>query len=259
MAYIRFFAEDDIGTIVLDRPAARNALCGEMLDALMDALSAFEDAGIRVVVLRAAPDVAVWSAGHDIRELPLDGSDPLAHSDPLERALRAIRKHPCPVIAMVHGSVWGGATDLAMSCDLCLGDQTATFAITPVNLGLPYNASGIQNLINRVGAHFAKEMFFTAEPVDARHARHYGILNHLVDEEELEEATYALAERIASKGPLAVSVIKEQIRILSGANPVAAETFERIEDLRAQVVQSADYREGITAFLEKRAPEFAGE
>src|SRR5512143_2836983 len=133
-----------------------------MMDELMETLNAFEAARLRVVVLRAAPGAPVWSAGHEIGELSRDGSDPLRYHDPLERALRAVRRFPAPVLGMIHGSVWGGATDLALSCDLLIGDSTASFAITPVNLGLPYNASGILNVVNRVGVHVAKQLFFTA-------------------------------------------------------------------------------------------------
>ncbi len=250
--------EGRIGTVTLRNEQRRNALCKDMLVQLRLALDRFAHQQARAVVLRAGPDVEVWSAGHDIRELPRDGSDPMLYEDPLEQALRAIRKHPAPVIAMIHGSVWGLATDLVLSCDFIVADQTAQFAITAVDLGLPYNASGIQNFITRVGAHIARQMFFTAEPLRAEAATQHGIINHLVDAAELEQHTYALAERLAKKSPLAISVIKEQIRILTEANPVSATTFERIESLRHRVYDSADYQEGIRAFLEKRPAQFPG-
>lgn len=252
-------AADDIGTIQLNRPERRNALSGQLMDELVQAIDAFQAARVRVVVLRSAAGSPVWSAGHDVRELPLGERDPIGYADPLEKAIRAIRRCPAPVIAMVHGSVWGGATDLALSCDLIVGDETSSFAITPVNLGLPYNASGILNVVNRVGEHMAKEMFFTAAPLDAQHAARVGILNHLVASGELEQLTYELARRIATKSPLAVSVIKEQIRVLTQARPIPTETFERIEALRATAWASRDYREGINAFFEKRSPNFVGE
>lgn len=247
-----------MATITLANDRRRNALSGQLLDELVSALEQLARVRARAVVLRAAPGAVVWSAGHDIRELPRDGADPITYHDPLERALRAIRKHPAPVIAMVHGSVWGGATDLALSCDFIVADQTAQFAITPVNLGLPYNASGIQNFIARVGAHIARQMFFTAEPIHAEQARECGIINYLVDSSQLQAHTNDLAERLARKAPLAIAVIKEQIRMLSEANPVSATTFERIEGLRSRVYASSDYQEGINAFLEKRPAKFTG-
>src|SRR5512144_440159 len=104
---------------------------------MLAALADFERRKARVVILRAALGAKVFSAGHDISELPSggkDGKDPLHYSDPLERLLRAIKAFPAPIIAMVHGSVWGGATDMILSCDLVVGDETSEFAITPANL-----------------------------------------------------------------------------------------------------------------------------
>ncbi len=255
---IGFELNGRIGTITLRNESRRNALCKQMLGEIREVLDEFHHQQVRAVVLRAGPDVKVWSAGHDIRELPRDGSDPMRYADPLEQALRAIRKHPAPVIAMIHGSVWGLATDLTLSCDFIVADHSAQFAITAVDLGLPYNASGIQNFIMRVGAHIARQMFFTSEPIRAQEALQHGIINYLVEESELERHTYALAERLARKSPLAISVIKEQIRILAEAHPVSATTFERIEGLRNRVYDSDDYLEGIAAFLEKRRPAFRG-
>src|SRR5690348_5206808 len=131
---------DTIGTLTLHQPAKRNALSEALVEELITALSDFQAAGQRVVVIRAAHDARVWSSGHDITELP-QGQDPLPYSDPFERALRAVKTFPAPVIAMVHGSVWGVATDLVLSCDIAIGDETCSFAVTPANLGLAYNTT----------------------------------------------------------------------------------------------------------------------
>ena len=87
--------------------------------------------------------------------------------------LRAIRVFPAPIVAMVHGSVWGGAFDLVLSCDLVVADETASFAITPANLGLPYNTTGLLHFLGRLPINLIKEMFFTAEPVDAQKAKEW--------------------------------------------------------------------------------------
>jgi len=248
---------DSIGTLTLNQPAKRNALSEALVEELIVALADFQQAGIRVVVIRTAPGASVWSSGHDISELP-QGQDPLPYSDPFEHALRAVKSFPAPVIAMVHGSVWGVATDLVLSCDLAIGDETSSFAVTPANIGLAYNTSGLLRFMRRLPLNLVKEMFFTGTPVNAVEAARWGILNHLVEASELESFTYDLAQRIATKAPLVLSVVKEQLRILADASPITSDVFERIETLREDVYESADYLEGIRAFREKRLPVFSG-
>ena len=248
-----------IGIITLRHQAKRNALDHDMMHALTEALAHFTEEKIRVAVLRAEPGAKVWSAGHDIAELPLGGMDPLCYADPMEETLRAIRMFPGPVIAMVHGSVWGGAFDLVLSCDMVFADETATFAITPVNIGLPYNTTGLLHFMGRLRLNIIKELFFTAAPASAEVALKWGIINHLRPEAELEAYTMEAARQMATKAPLAMAVIKEQLRVLCDHQPIAAQTFERIQDMRRKVYQSADYREGIAAFQEKRPPHFMGE
>ena len=112
-----------------------------------------------------------------------------------------------------------------MTCDMVVGDETSSFAITPAKLGLPYNASGILHFINRLGLNIAKEMFFSAEPVPAERAERVGILNHLVPSDKLPDFTMELAKRIASRSALAIEVIKEQFRILSGSRAITPDTL----------------------------------
>jgi methylmalonyl-CoA decarboxylase len=247
-----------IGTITLNQPARRNALSRALVGEFLAALADFKKKGARVMIIRAAADAKVWSAGHDISELP-QGQDPLLYSDPLERLLRGVKTFPAPVIAMVHGSVWGGGVDLVLSCDLIIGDETSSFAITPANLGLAYNTTGLLQFMRRLPLNIVKEMFFTAAPVKAEDAAKWGILNHLTPASDLERFTYDLARSIASKAPLAVSVVKDQLRILAEADPITPDVYERIQDLRQRVYQSADYQEGIRAFNEKRKPVFTGQ
>jgi len=259
MALIEQEIKEGIGILTLNNSGKRNALSEALVNELIRGLGEFQEKKIPAVILRSVEGATVWSAGHDVKELPRTRRDPLGYFDSLEKLLRAVGHHPSPVIAMVHGSVWGGACDLVMDCDLVVGDETATFAITPARLGLPYNASGVLNFMNRMGLNIAKEMFFTADPIAAERAERVGILNYLVPAGELLNFTMDLACRIASRSTLAVSVIKEQLRILSGARPISPEQFERLQGLRRRVYDSRDYEEGITAFLEKRPPFFKGE
>ena len=251
--------DDKIGIITLNRISKRNALSKSLLAELCEQLDRFRELRVKVVILRAAPGTKVWSAGHDVSELPLGHVDPLGYNDPLETTLRALQKYPGPVIAMVTGAVWGGACDLAMTCDIAIGDPTCSFCMTPARLGVPYNSSGLIHFLGRVGLNIAKEMFFTASPVAAERAATLGLLNHLVPEAELEPFTLAMARQIASLSTAAIEVIKEQFRVLTMTRPMPAETFERIHSLRAAVYNSHDYAEAIRAFLEKRPPQLRGD
>jgi methylmalonyl-CoA decarboxylase len=247
-----------VGVITLEDRDKRNAIGARMVAGILTALGGLRAQDARVIVLRAAPGMKVWSAGHDIDELPRGRRDPLGYNDPLEELLRAVRAFPAPVVAMVHGTVWGGALDLVLSCDLVVADETAAFAITPANLGLPYNMTGLLHFLGRLPINVIKEMFFTAAPVDARTAREWQIVNHLIPWDRLESFTLELAATMATKSPLAIAVIKEQLNVLSDYQPVAAQVFERVQGLRRRAYDSSDYLEGLNAFAEKRPPMFRG-
>lgn len=248
-----------IGTITLCNPAKRNCLSGEMVSEILAALDEFEKQSAIVVIVRAEKGVKVWSAGHDVNELPKPGRDPLPYAGPLESLLRRMQEFPAAVIALVQGSVWGGACDLAFSCDILIGDETASFAMTPAKIGIPYNPSGLIHFINILGINKAKEMFFTAEPINAQDSFHLGILNHLVPAGEIEAFTATFAGRVCRNSPLAIRSFKRQFRLLSSGLPLSAETFELIQSIRREVYDSKDYLEGIQAFHEKRRPVFCGE
>jgi methylmalonyl-CoA decarboxylase len=259
MPFILIDFKEQIGTITFNHYQKRNALSKALLNELIKALEDFTRQEARVIIIRAAQGSQVWSAGYDITELPLPGRDPFAYYDPLEHAIRAVQRCPAPVMAVIEGSVWGGACELAFVCDILIGAPSASFALTPAKIGMPYNPSGILHIFNMLGMGIAKEMFYTAQPVAAERALKIGILNHLVPAEDLEDFSLNMARRIAANSPLSISVIKEQLRILGKALPLSPETFERIQGLRRLVYDSKDYLEGQRAFLEKRQPVFKGE
>lgn len=249
---------DSIGTITLNNSPMHNALSAPLLDGVIAALDHMKRDSARAVILRAPPGAKVFSAGHDVKELPLSGRDPLDFIDPLRRAVRAVEEHPAPVIAMIEGSVWGGACELVMSCDLVIASADSTFAITPAKLGVPYNLSGVLNLSKSVSMPLIKEMLFTAQPFSAAWAKDAGIVNQVVPTGQLESVTRELCNRILQNSPTVIAILKEELRVLSESHPLNPEAFERIQSLRRAIYNSEDYKEGIHAFFEKRPPAFKG-
>jgi methylmalonyl-CoA decarboxylase len=229
-----------------------------LIDELCAALEEMRLSQVRVVVLRAPAGSRVFSAGHDVQELPTNGRDPLTYDDPVRRVIRMIELFPAPVIAMVEGSVWGGACEVVMSCDMIVASNDSTFAVTPAKLGMPYNISGVQNFLNTGGTNLCKEMLFTAQPMSVNRLLVQGIVSHAVPREELEPLTREIAGQMAKNSPLVISLLKEELRLLSAAHNLGPETFERVQAMRREVYDSEDYQEGIRAFIEKRAPSFHG-
>lgn len=250
---------DRIGTITMNHPNVVNPLGKQLIDEIAASLARMEEERVRVVVLRAKRGAKVFSAGHDVGELPLHGRDPLTHTDPLGHAVRIIQLFPAPVIALVEGTVWGGACELVMGCDLVVTGSDTTFAITPAKLGVPYNIVGTLNLLNIAATPLVKQMLFTAQPVSADRLLQAGVINYVLPREELEDFTFKLAAQIAENSPLVIQALKEEIRLLEAAHPLVPEEFERVQSLRRKVYDSADYQEGLKAFFEKRKPVFRGE
>ena len=257
MGTIRSSIDDKVGTLAFDNVAKRNALGAGTVGEMLQALRRFEAEGVRVVVVRTAEPTAVWSSGHDIDELPVRGVDPLPFADPLEELLRAVRGYPGAVIAMVHGTVWGGACDLVLNCDLVVGDETVAFAVTPARLGLPYSASGIQYFLARLPLHVVNELIMTADPIPAERAFAVGILNRLVPADQLEACTAELVGAVRSRSGEAIRAYKLQATTFVRAVALSAQDSQWINQLRHEVYSGDDYAEGIRAFQEKRPPDFA--
>ncbi|WP_042336984.1 methylmalonyl-CoA decarboxylase [Paraburkholderia ferrariae] len=249
--------DERIASVVFRNPSRRHALSAGLLHALDARLAALAEQRVPVVMLGSGVGEDVWSAGHDLGELAED-RDPLAWGKPLEQALRRVRSYPGVVIAMVSGTVWGGAVDLAMSCDLIVADASARFTMTPANIGLPYTTSGLLRLFNNLPIHVLKDMFFCARPLDAAQAERFGVINRLVEREALQASALEMARGIAAKAPLAIQAVKEQLRILEDLQPLPVDAMERIAELRRIACESADMQEGLDAFAQRRAPRFEG-
>ncbi|MBM9520666.1 methylmalonyl-CoA decarboxylase [Desulforhopalus vacuolatus] len=247
-----------IGIITMNNPKKLNCLSTELVTGILKAFDHLEESRAHVVILRSYSGCKVWSAGHNIKEIPVDGQDPLNWNVPFERLLHRVRTCPIPVVGMIEGSVWGGACDLAMTCDILVGTTTTTFAITPAKLGLSYNTTGVNHFLGVLPIHIIKEMFFTAQPLSADVAYRLGLLNRLVEPGELESATLKLAGDIASRAPLAVQVLKAEIQRLTAGPGILPDDFEKIQGMRREAYRSEDFKEGIQAFFEKRKPEFKG-
>ena len=259
MTYIIKQLADQIGIITMNNDPRRNSLSLDMLQEFSLAFDVLADQHARVVIIRSNPGAKVWSAGLDISELPEPGKDPLPYNHPLEQLMRKIEDFPAPVIAMIEGTVWGGGCDLAFTCDLLIGSPQCSFAITPAKIGVPYNATGLVHFLNFVEMNIAKEMFFTAKPINSERADNLGIINHLVPTDQLEAFTMKMASEISFNSPLAISVIKQQLNLLGKARPMNPIVFEQIAELRQKAYNSHDFLEGKNSFLEKRYPVFKGE
>ena len=212
-----------------------NCLSEAMCQELCDAIQYGYDQECVGIVIKAQCAKGVWSAGHDIRELPQNGEDPLAYDVPMEQLLRCVQETPIPVIACVSGT-------------------------TPAKIGIPYNASGIMHFINQLGMNKAREMFFLATPITAQDALNVGLINRVASPEDLDNILEEqFLNPLRRNSVMSISAIKRQFRILSKAATVlSSESFERINAYRTKVYKGADYLEGIRSFLEKRTPEYKG-
>jgi len=259
MALVLSQCTDSVGVLTLNHEQKRNALSEALIGELSAGLADLRARLARVIILGATPGISVWSAGHDVTELPQSHQDPLGWDNPLRRIIREIEDCPVPVIAMVEGSVWGGACELVFACDLIMAASNATFALTPAKLGVPYNLTGLLTFMSVASLHVAKEMAFTAKPITAERAERLGIVNCVVPADQLHRATLDLAAQIAQNAPLSLAVMKEELNVLANACDLSPLAFERIQARRRSVYNSKDYQEGIRAFLEKRKATFTGE
>jgi enoyl-CoA hydratase/carnithine racemase len=173
-----------------------------------------------------------------------------------ERMLRAIIACPVPVIAAVNGAAYGGGCEIAAAADFVYASTDARFALTEVTLGIMPGAGGTQNLPRAVGERRAKELILSGVPFSANEAEAWGLVNRVVPQEQLLEATLAIADRIASNGPVAVRQAKQAIH--RGLQMSLADGLAFEIEAYNRLVPTEDRREGVLAFNERRKPSFRG-
>jgi enoyl-CoA hydratase len=243
-----------VGVVLMNRPKALNALSAELMEAVVGALTELDaDPEIRAIVLGGSE--RAFAAGADIGELAAATPVSLYESRRLERwdQIRALRT---PVVAAVSGYCLGGGCELAMVCDLIVASETARFGQPEINLGVLPGAGGTQRLTRAVGKAVAMDMVLTGRMISAREALDFGLVARVVAKELwLVEAKRTAAE-IAAKGPVAVRLAKEAIDAAFEAPLSVGVELERRSFNVARA--SEDATEGLTAFVEKRPPEFKG-
>jgi enoyl-CoA hydratase/carnithine racemase len=248
----------NIATLTINRPDKRNSMNPEILVMMGDALNSLKDEGqTRVVVIRGTGEKA-FSSGFDIGRIGGGGQETPAHPNPLGYGLGSVGNFPFPVIAMIHGYAVGAGLELAMTCDMRIAADTARLGITPAKLGVVYTPQGIRKFLDVIGAAATKELFYTGRIVDVARAREMGLVDYVVPAADLEAITYGLAGEIAANAPLSVSGAKTTIRKLLDSRPITEEDVAELRQLQAEAMASEDLKEGQSAFMEKRKPNFTG-
>ena len=250
---------DGIARLTLNHARARNPLSEAMLDALAAALKTTGgDRSVRAVVLAA--NGPVFCAGHDLKELTAHRNDPDRGRAYFERIFRqsadmmqAIVDLPQPVIAAVHGHATAAGCQLAASCDLVVASETAKFSLPGVDIGL-YCSSPAVPVVRKIGTAQALEMLFTGEPVSATRAREIGLVNRVVPAgKEIDEAL-ALAQTVASKSAYVQRIGKAAFYRQLDMN--LSEAYHHTSEVMVENALAYDAKEGIDAFIEKRAPKW---
>jgi enoyl-CoA hydratase len=245
-----------VAILTFNRPDARNAMTWAMYEGLYEACEHVDaDERVRVFVLRGAGDKA-FVAGTDISQFrsfttPQHAID---YEKSQNRNIGRVEEVTKPTIAMIRGAATGGGASIALACDLRIAATDARIGV-PVarTLGNTLSIVTVARILEHLGPSRTKEMIFTARLIGAEEARAAGLFNEVVEPERLEARTIEIAEQIASNAPLTIRSVKEAVRRL-----VARSRIEEAEDLVQMAYQSDDFKEGVDAFLTKRAPRWRG-
>ena len=254
---IQVAQENMVAVVTVDRPERLNALNTQSLQELLESFERLaRDSSVRAIIVTGAGDRA-FIAGADIAEMKDKGpSEALAFARLGQAVCSAIDAAPQPVIAAINGYALGGGCEIALACDIRLASETAVLGQPEVTLGVPPGWGGTQRLPRVIGPGLARELIYTGRRVGAQEALRIGLVNAVYPPGELLERARALAADIARNAPVAVRLSKEAIR--RGLD-VDLETGLALEaQAFALAFSTADQREGMSAFLEKRSPEFRG-
>jgi enoyl-CoA hydratase/carnithine racemase len=249
---------EHIVELILDRPHALNAVSTELAEHLSGVLRAIAaDAAVRVVVLSSSVERA-FCVGADLKERAAFSNEQLLAQRSVIRAMFAsLLDLPMPVIAAVGGFALGGGFELALSGDLIVADHSAVFGLTEVTVGLVPGGGGTQLLARRIGAGRAADLLLTGRKVDAQEAFRLGIVDRLAVGVHVRQLALDLAATIEANSPLAVRYAKHALR--AGLGIPLHEGLEIEDAAWRAAAMSADRREGISAFTEKRAPMWSGQ
>ncbi|MGW5480855.1 crotonase/enoyl-CoA hydratase family protein [Streptomyces sp. NPDC004008] len=238
--------------ITIDRPQARNSVNAEVATLLAKALDELEtDPGLRAGVLTGAD--GTFSAGMDLKAA-LRGESPNIPGRGFGGVTEAERTKP--LIAAVEGWAMGGGFELALACDLIVAAEDAHFGLPEVKRGLIAAGGGVIRLPRRIPYHLAMEFLLTGEPVSGRRAGELGLANRVVSAGDAVNESLLLAEQLAANAPLALAAVKTVVRAADGAPE--ADAFAAQRAVMGQLMASTDVREGMTAFTERRTPQWTG-
>ena len=253
MSFVTTEIQDAVAVLTIDRPKALNALNPEVLADLKAAFEAIDQNTVRCVVLTGAGDKS-FVAGADIGSMStMTKAEGEAFGKLGNDVFLMIESFPLPVIAAVNGFALGGGNELAMSCDIRLCSDNAVFGQPEVGLGITPGFGGTQRLARLVGPGMAKQLIYTAKNIKADEAMRIGLVNAVYPLEELMPAAEKLATTIAKNAPIAVRACKKAINDGLQVDMDAAVVIE--EKLFGSCFESADQKEGMGAFLEKRKHE----
>ena len=251
--------DDGVGLIIFNQPEKRNAMSVGMWAGLGEILDEFqEDGSVRVVILTGAGTKAFVS-GADISQFDKQraNADAQVEYDRLTSAGRAkLADFPKPVIARIRGFCLGGGLGIALQADLRIAAEDSEFGIPAARLGIAYGFDMVRKLVDLVGPAHARMILYTGTRIDAAEAQRIGLINRMVTDADLSDTVIDIARTIADNAPLSIAASK--VSVDNAVKDAEARDTEQMKQMMAACFDSADYREGRTAFMEKRPARFQG-